>query len=444
MNSSLDSGAFNPHLPLAIRGKSFPMNSRRSADRQSFVQLGTRSANEGGPLTIRSHATLETTSQSQTGGMSMPSHSVIQQLSPIELREVNMFPDIYYYGQHCKGKLGTIEDYDDSRGDYQIIVGDQIAYRYEVLDLLGKGSFGQVAECYDHLKRQKVAIKIIRNKKRFHQQALVEVKILEHLRSVDTNDHFNIVKIESHFYFRNHLCITFPLLSMNLYEFIKFHNFIGFSLSLIRRIAVQITSCLSLLRRENIIHCDLKPENILLVHPKKSTIKVIDFGSSCFFDEKIYTYIQSRFYRSPEIVLGLPYGSAIDMWSVGCILAELYTGYPIFPAQDEQELIACVMEIFGPPPIDLLMKASRRKLFFHSNFTARQSANPKTRIRRVSSRPLEMVLKSPSGSNSANHAAFVDFIRRCLTWDPEFRLTPGQALEHPFVSIEVRFEYLRF
>eukprot|EP00158_Paraphelidium_tribonemae_P004942 Partr_v1_DN27068_c0_g1_i4_m29107 putative dual-specificity tyrosine-(Y)-phosphorylation regulated kinase len=195
---------------------------------------------------------------------------------------------------------------------------------------------------------------------------------------------------------------------MNLYEFIKFHNFIGFSLSLIRRIAVQITSCLSLLRRENIIHCDLKPENILLVHPKKSAIKVIDFGSSCFFDEKIYTYIQSRFYRSPEIVLGLPYGSAIDMWSVGCILAELYTGYPIFPAQDEQELIACVMEIFGPPPIDLLMKASRRKLFFHSNFTARQSANPKTRIRRVSSRPLEMVLKSPSGSNSANHAAFVD------------------------------------
>ena len=80
------------------------------------------------------------------------------------------------------------------------------------------------------------------------------------------------------------------------------------------------------MREHNIVHCDLKPENILLRKINKSGIKIIDFGSGCFEDQKIYTYIQSRFYRAPEIVLGIPYSSAIDMWSFGCILYELYVG----------------------------------------------------------------------------------------------------------------------
>jgi dual specificity tyrosine-phosphorylation-regulated kinase 2/3/4 len=87
-----------------------------------------------------------------------------------------------------------------------------------------------------------------------------------------------------------------------------------------------LQACLKLLRKVKIVHCDLKPENILLKSANKSAIKVIDFGSSCFEHERIYTYIQSRFYRSPEVILGIPYDMAIDMWSFGCILAELYTG----------------------------------------------------------------------------------------------------------------------
>ena len=83
------------------------------------------------------------------------------------------------------------------------------------------------------------------------------------------------------------------------------------------------------------MHCDLKPENIMLKQPNKSGIKVIDYGSSCMHNERIYTYIQSRFYRAPEIILGIPYTSAIDMWSFGCILAELYTGFPLFPGESE-------------------------------------------------------------------------------------------------------------
>jgi dual specificity tyrosine-phosphorylation-regulated kinase 2/3/4 len=108
------------------------------------------------------------------------------------------------------------------------------------------------------------------------------------------------------------------------------------------------------LRDENVIHCDLKPENILLKSPDKSGIKVIDFGSSCFSNERIYTYIQSRFYRAPEIILGIPYTAAIDMWSFGCILAELYTGFPLFPGESEMEQLSLIMEIKGIPPEHIL------------------------------------------------------------------------------------------
>jgi dual specificity tyrosine-phosphorylation-regulated kinase 2/3/4 len=123
----------------------------------------------------------------------------------------------------------------------------------------------------------------------------------------------------------------------------------------------------------------------LLRHPAKSAIKVIDFGSSCFEHEKsssarlyvhassdillpVYTYIQSRFYRSPEVILGMNYHMAIDMWSLGCILAELYTGFPIFPGENEQEQLSCIMEVLGIPDKEFVNRSSRKKLFFGKRF----------------------------------------------------------------------------
>jgi dual specificity tyrosine-phosphorylation-regulated kinase 2/3/4 len=99
------------------------------------------------------------------------------------------------------------------------------------------------------------------------------------------------------------------------------------NISEIRNIAYQMLKSLSFLKKHSIVHCDLKPENILLKnrHSKKD-IKVIDFGSACFEKEKLYTYIQSRFYRAPEVILGLGYSPCVDIWSFGCIIAEIYNG----------------------------------------------------------------------------------------------------------------------
>lgn len=130
--------------------------------------------------------------------------------------------------------------YDDDRGDYKVILGDHIAYRFEILEFLGKGSFGQAIKCFDHKTKEHIAIKLIRNKKRFQHQAGVELKILMHLKQYDPDDAFNIIRIKDYVVFRKHLVISFELFSINLYEFIKNNNFAGVSLSLIRRFAIQI------------------------------------------------------------------------------------------------------------------------------------------------------------------------------------------------------------
>lgn len=171
---------------------------------------------------------------------------------------------------------------------------------------------------FDHKEEREIALKVLRNKKRFHKQAPSEIKILRHLLEKDPDDQYNVIHMFDYFVFRRHICITFELLSMNIYELIRKNNYQGFSVNLIKRFAVSILKCLQLLYDEEILHCDLKPENILLKYKGSSAIKVIDFGYSCYKDETVHTYIQSRFYRAPEVILGLPYSTPIDMWSFAC------------------------------------------------------------------------------------------------------------------------------
>ncbi|KAJ8261895.1 hypothetical protein GJAV_G00159680 [Gymnothorax javanicus] len=355
-----------------------------------------------------------------------------ERLTEFEQEEIMDYSEIWYLGlgtDKIEGSQGTPQNcgYDDEHGSYIKVLHDHIGYRFEVLEVIGKGSFGQVLKCLDHKTNELVAIKVIRNKKRFHHQALVELKILDAIRRKDRDNCHNVIHMKEHFYFRNHLCISFELLGVNLYELIKKNNFQGFSLALIRRFAHSLLKCLQMLHREKIIHCDLKPENILLSQKGQGNIKVVDFGSSCYEQQRVYTYIQSRFYRSPEVILGHPYSMAIDMWSLGCILAELYTGYPLFPGESEVEQVACIMELLGLPPNDFIQTASRKRLFFDSKGNPRNITNSKGRKRRPNSKDMASVLKT-------NDSLFLDFLRRCLMWDPAKRMTPDEALQHEWIQ----------
>ncbi|XP_051917665.1 dual specificity tyrosine-phosphorylation-regulated kinase 4 isoform X1 [Hippocampus zosterae] len=352
-------------------------------------------------------------------------------LTEFEKEEIMDYAEIWFLGlgsQKIEASRAAPQNcgFDDEHGSYIRVLHDHIAYRFEVLEVIGKGSFGQVLKCLDHKTNELVAVKMIRNKKRFHHQALVELKILDVIKRKDKDNLHNVIHMKEYFYFRNHLCISFELLGVNLYELIKKNNFQGFSVALIRRFTHALLRCLQMLHREKIIHCDLKPENILLSQRGPGNIKVVDFGSSCYEQQRVYTYIQSRFYRSPEVILGHPYSMAIDMWSLGCILPELYTGYPLFPGESEVEQMACIMELLGMPPNDFVQSASRRRLFFDSKGNPRNTTNSKGKKRRLSSKDLSTTLKT-------NDTLFLDFITRCLTWDPIKRMTPDEGLRHDWI-----------
>ena len=214
---------------------------------------------------------------------------------------------------------------------------------------------------------------------------------------------------------------------MNLYDFLKGNEFQGLSLSLIKRFAIQILQTLVLLQEAKIIHCDLKPENVLLRQPNRSAIKVIDFGSSCFSDKRVYTYIQSRFYRAPEIILGIPYSTAIDMWSFGCILAELYIGFPIFPGESEAEQLLCIMEFLGVPPREIIQRSTRRKLFFDLDNSPKIVANSKGKRRQPGTKRFVDTLRNAD-------ERFIMMLESCFTWDPNCRLSPQQALECDWIN----------
>ena len=131
------------------------------------------------------------------------------QLSSYEQNEILSYSEIYYIGLGSKKVKNNVNSvnygYDDERGDYKVVIGDHISYRYEILKILGQGSFGQVLRVYDHRDKQKLALKIIRNKSRFHKQAMVEIEVLRYLREKDSKNSNCVVHLIDNFIFRKHV-----------------------------------------------------------------------------------------------------------------------------------------------------------------------------------------------------------------------------------------------
>lgn len=200
-------------------------------------------------------------------------------LTPYEVHEIFSYQEIYFIGANATKRPGLSDlpfncGYDNEQGSYIHVPHDHVAYRYEVLKVIGKGSFGQVVKAYDHKFHEHVALKIVRNEKRFHRQAQEEIRILDHLRKQDKDNTMNIIHMYNSFTFRSHMCITFELLSINMYELIRRSKFQGFSLTLVRKFSHSLLQCLNALYRNKIIHCDMKPENVLLKQQGRSGIKV--------------------------------------------------------------------------------------------------------------------------------------------------------------------------
>ena len=328
-------------------------------------------------------------------------------------------------GSFSKKTENTI-NYDDKEGNYIIKKGELILKRYEIIKILGKGSFGICYKCYDKKNNEYVCIKILKNSLDSLEQAKLEINIIKTLNSDKIRKSGYFVKMKNYFNLKGHICIVFELLSINLYEEIQNSNFVGFDLSTILKFSIQLLFGLLILKNKNIIHCDLKPENILFIKKGKAGIRIIDFGSSCYLNQAQYEYIQSRYYRAPEIILGLDYGCEIDMWSLGCILCELYCGIPIFPGENEYDMIYYIMEYIGIPPKELIEKSPKKLEFFNIDGKPLEKKNSMGKIRKPNKKSIEAFLINADKD-------FIDLIQNILKWKKEERYSPEDALKHKWI-----------
>lgn len=199
----------------------------------------------------------------------------------------------------------------------------------------------QVLKCWRRDSGEVVALKVLKSLPSYTKQGRLEVEVLSRLRSEDAGAH-NFVNAYESFSHGNHICIVFELLHMNLYDYLKNSGFRPMPLRHIRPVLHQVLVCLKKLREIGVVHADLKPENIMFVDPDRLPfrVKVVDFGSATGPSPTHHTsYMQSRYYRAPEVILGLGFDQAVDMWSLGCVAAELFLGWPLFPGTSEYDQV---------------------------------------------------------------------------------------------------------
>ncbi|XP_031264220.1 serine/threonine-protein kinase minibrain isoform X1 [Pistacia vera] len=328
---------------------------------------------------------------------------------------------------HRKNRTGFEED-----KDLPIVLNTVIAGRYYVTEYLGSAAFSKVFQAHDLHTGLDVCLKIIKNDKDFFDQSLDEIKLLKLVNKHDPGDERHILRLFDYFYHQEHLFIVCELLRANLYEFQKFNQESGgeayFTLSRLQVITRQCLEALEYLHNLGILHCDLKPENILIKSYKRCEIKIIDLGSSCFETDNLCLYVQSRSYRAPEVILGLPYDQKIDLWSLGCILAELCSGEVLFPNDAVVMILARMIGMLGPIDLEMLVNGQETYKYFTKEYDL-FFVNEETD-------QLEYIIPEESSLEhqlQVSDAKFIDFIRNLLEINPQRRPTAREALEHPWL-----------
>ncbi|XP_072304729.1 homeodomain-interacting protein kinase 1-like [Eucyclogobius newberryi] len=239
---------------------------------------------------------------------------------------------------------------------------------YNIVSLLGRGAFGNVVKCVRISDMKTVAVKMIKNEEPYNLCVKHEYAALSMLKQLD-QDKCNIVRWNHIFMDKGYICLEFERLHTSL------HDFMGarvkpLSLCEIRPIIQQVAIALLHLQGIGLMHADLKLENIMLVnHPKDPyKVKVIDFGLAVkLSDATVGTYTQSRYYRSPEVLLGLPLTTAIDVWSLGCVTAYLYLGWPLHCGSTEYNMLQSIVETHGALPKNMIQKGVKTSTFFWWN-----------------------------------------------------------------------------
>nr|GLL28008.1 MAP kinase kinase kinase mkh1 [Ipomoea trifida] len=329
---------------------------------------------------------------------------------------------------HRKNRTG----FEESK-DFPIVLNSIVAGRYHITEYLGSAAFSKVVQAHDLHMGVDVCLKIIKNDKDFFDQSLDEIKLLKYVNKHDPGDERHILRLYDYFYHQEHLFIVCELLRADLYEFQKYNRESGcepyFTMLRLKTITRQCLVALEYLHGLGIIHCDLKPENILIKSYRRCEIKVIDLGSSCFQTDSLSLYVQSRSYRAPEVILGLHYDQRIDIWSLGCVLAELCSGEVLFPNEEIPMLLARVIGVLGPIDMDMLLEGQETHKYFTKEYDLYHINEDTNQLEYII--PEETSLEDQL---QVSDPLFIDFVRKLLQINPITRPTATEALEHPWLS----------
>uniref|UniRef100_A0A8D0DAS3 Protein kinase domain-containing protein n=1 Tax=Sander lucioperca TaxID=283035 RepID=A0A8D0DAS3_SANLU len=272
---------------------------------------------------------------------------------------------------------------------------------YLVETFLGEGRFGKVARCLKLKTNEKMALKIVRTDAGTTGKR--EVAMLRRLRKLD-EDKNNLVRMTEYFRHKGHYCLVFEMLDTSLHDLMKERNSKPLCLSGIRVISQQMLVALNALKSIGLLHTDIKPDNVMLVNHKLQPfrVKLIDFGLAATVSTMFLGTIQALGYRAPEVILGLPLDEAVDMWSLGCVLAFLYLGKHLYPTHCEYEVMRVIVQMQGQPGDRLLNNGINTRNFFSKN------------------KDLEDV---------------ASLLKRMLHVDCKKRISPSEALGHRFITM---------
>ncbi|KAL5021178.1 hypothetical protein ScPMuIL_000333 [Solemya velum] len=338
----------------------------------------------------------------------------------------------------------------DLSSNESVRIGEVLDKRYSVYGYTGQGVFSNVVRARDAARgNTETAVKIIRNNDMMHKTGLKELEFLRKLNDADPDDKYHCLRLYRHFFHKNHLCLVFESLSMNLREVLKkYGKDIGLHIKAVRSYSQQLFMALKLLKRCSILHADIKPDNIL-INESKIVLKLCDFGSASHVSENDITpYLVSRFYRAPEIIIGMGYDHSIDMWSVGCTIYELYAGKIMCSGSSNNEMLKFMMDLKGKFPNKMIRKGFFKDQHFDSSYNfLYQEVDKVTHREKVTvhstisaSRDLQSELIGYQRLPEDQYRKVTqlkDLLEKVLMLDPSKRISINQALAHPFIQEKI-------
>uniref|UniRef100_A0A8C5DJQ9 Protein kinase domain-containing protein n=1 Tax=Gouania willdenowi TaxID=441366 RepID=A0A8C5DJQ9_GOUWI len=289
---------------------------------------------------------------------------------------------------------------------------------FTILEFIGEGAFGKVAKCQVNGSNAIVAVKIL--KQEIEEDVEHELGMLEAIGQLNA-DQVHVIKLYEIFQHCGHTCLVFEMLDIDLFQHCLNKN--SLYVNAIRPIAKQLLETLQALQYLKIVHTDIKPDNVMLINMKylPYRVKLIDFGKALhYYTSKLGGMHQAVGYRAPEVTLGLPFTESIDMWGLGCLLAFLYLGFHLFPVHCEHLMLRCMVETLGMPSNHQLQKGMYTKYFFCEE----DEFGSKWRL---------LTKKEYSIIHKKN--AFIDLLKKMLRLDGAKRISPTEALQHPFITM---------